>query len=362
MILFGGKSPEHEVSLRSASGVISNIDLNKFNVFIAGIDKEGVWKYSGELSEFKGGPVTPEILKKILCSDKELILYPGRRRAKIAYADRPLTGPETDVIFPVMHGTNCEDGRLQGLLELLEIPFVGPDTAGSAAGIDKDVMKRLLQYEGIKTARHILFLREEYTSGKSLSFEKTEEHLSLPLFVKPARQGSSVGVHKVRNEAEFHEALKDAFRYDRKVLVEECIKGREIECAVLGNETQEASVPGEVIVRDGFYDFETKYLNADAAELVIPAMLSDEDTEHVRDIALRSCRALGCEVMTRVDVFLAEKGEVFVNEVNTLPGFTSISMYPAMWEATGLKYSDLITKLALLAMERQKRETQEFFL
>ena len=307
-VVFGGKSAEHEVSLKSAKNIIEALDKNKYDITPVKINKDGVFDIS--------------ILKKF------------------------------DVIFPVLHGPFGEDGSMQGVFKILGIPFVGPGVLGSAVGMDKDVMKRLLSGAGIKNAKCIVL-----KSGDKIIFDKVKKTLGLPVFVKPANLGSSVGVSKVKNERDWQRAIKNAFLYDTKVLVEEMVVGRELECAVLGNDKPMASKVGEVILNAEFYSYETKYIDADGAVTEIPAKNLPKSVEKkIQDIAIKTFQTLNCEGLSRVDVFLKENGDIYLNEINTLPGFTNISMYPKLWEESGVPLSKLLDKLVLLALERFKKE------
>lgn len=340
-ILFGGKSAEHEVSLRSAKSILDALDRGKYEPVLIGIAKDGKWKIVDEKL------LPPGDALAIGVSSDETALVPS--------SEGELSGPATagriDVVFPVLHGPFGEDGTVQGLLRLANVPFVGPGVLGSAVGMDKDVMKRLLRDAGIPNAKFLAF-----RSHEQVSFETVWEALGLPIFVKPANLGSSVGVSKATDEASFHTAVEEAFRYDTKIIVEEAIIGREIECAVLGNEHPIASVPGEVIPYAEFYSYEAKYIDADGAGLEIPAKLDPETAKHVQDIAVRTFRTLACEGMGRVDCFLRDNGEILVNEINTIPGFTSISMYPKLWEVSGVGYAELIDRLIRLAIDRHERD------
>jgi D-alanine-D-alanine ligase len=256
-----------------------------------------------------------------------------------------------DVVFPVLHGPFGEDGTVQGLLKLANLPFVGAGVLGSAVGMDKDVMKRLLRDAEIPVGKFLVFQR-----GDTLSYGKIKKQLGLPLFVKPANLGSSVGISKVSKKREFRAAIDEAFRYDNKVIIEEYIDGREIECSVLGNDEPAASLPGEIVVRHDFYSYDAKYIDDQGARLEIPAKLSRSVIRKIRKIAVRAYKALCCEGMARVDFFVQANGRVLVNEINTIPGFTKISMYPKMWEASGLSYPRLIDRLIRLALERARCE------
>ena len=269
----------------------------------------------------------------------------------------PLSASQTpraiDVVFPVLHGPFGEDGTVQGLLKLAGVPFVGASVLGSAIGMDKDVMKRLLIGAGLPTPK---FLAVQHSGMTDLRFEEVEERLGMPCFVKPASLGSSVGIAKAHNNAEFDAAVSDAFRYDDKILIEEFIRGREIECAVLGNEDPIASLPGEILPRHEFYSYEAKYIDEDGAAFEIPATLDESVVRDIQDLAVQTFKTLCCEGMARVDFFVRDDREPVVNEINTIPGFTKISMYPKLWEASGISYTELIDRLIQLALERFERE------
>ena len=313
-ILFGGKSAEHEISILSAQNVFDAIDKTKFNPVLIKIDKSGYWQIN-DIFNF-------------------------------------------DVIFPVLHGPFGEDGTIQGLLKLADIPFAGSGVLGSAVGMDKDVMKRLLRDADVPIGKFISFRSHE----KAPSFKEVEAAVGSPFFVKPANMGSSVGINKVFNEEELIAALKDAFLYDTKIIIEEYIKGREIECAVLGNEEPVASLPGEVITAHEFYSYDAKYIDEKGAVLEIPAKLESKTIKRIQEIAVKVFKVLCCEGLSRVDFFLKEiagkQYEIIVNEINTIPGFTRISMYPKMWEASGVSYTELITRLIELAISRFEKESR----
>jgi D-alanine-D-alanine ligase len=277
----------------------------------------------------------------------------GRAVLKDPVSGRSRT--EIDVFFPIAHGTFGEDGSLQGFLRLLDVPFVGAGVLGSAIGMDKDVMKRLLRDGGIPIARFVA-IRE--ADCDNVAFEDIASAFGTPFFVKPANMGSSVGISKVFDAEAFEEALAGAFLYDRKVLVEEYVRGREIECSVLGNDTPRASVPGEIIVNADFYSYEAKYLDENGAALEIPAKIDDTTTRRVQELAVATFRLLECSGMARVDFFLKADGSVIVNELNTLPGFTRISMYPKLWEASGVSYPQLLEELVRLAVEQHAKESK----
>jgi D-alanine-D-alanine ligase len=284
----------------------------------------------------------------------ELALVPGQDNRSIIDFKTESSSPAIDVIFPVLHGPYGEDGSVQGLLKLANIPYVGPGVLGSAIGMDKDVQKRLLHAAGIPVGRFVAVTRSE---RKHLSFDKVSKELGMPLFVKPANLGSSVGISKVHNEQEFEPAIEKAFEFDRKIVIEEFVECREIEVAVLGNDDPIASIPGEILPKHEFYSYEAKYLDENGAGLEIPAKLTDEQTEHIRKLAVETFKTLCCEGMSRVDFFLTKDGRFLVNEINTIPGFTNISMYPKLWEATGIPYSELLDRLIQLAIERHEVES-----
>jgi D-alanine-D-alanine ligase len=346
-ILFGGRSAEHEVSLQSAKNIIDAIDTNKYEVVLIGIDKKGRW-YLNEESRFLV-PTTESGLATLPETGENLALVPGKQVEQLVALSGEQKPGSLDVIFPVLHGPFGEDGTVQGLLKLANIAFVGAGVLGSAVGMDKDVMKRLLRDAGIPIARFLVVNRY---SSKEIGFDDARDQLGLPLFIKPANLGSSVGIHKVKDREEFERALRDALNYDNKILIEECVRGREIECSVLGNENPVASVPGEILPRHEFYSYEAKYLDENGAALEIPAKLSPATSERIRQVAIKTFSVLCCEGMARVDFFLRNDEEIIVNEINTIPGFTRISMYPKLWEASGISYAELIDKLIELAIER----------
>ncbi|MBP6883829.1 MAG: D-alanine--D-alanine ligase [Candidatus Pacebacteria bacterium] len=305
-VLFGGKSAEHEVSLSSAENVIKALDKKKYNVVPIKISKDGKF-------------------------DFKLVT-------------------QVDVIFPVLHGPFGEDGSMQGLLKLSGVPFVGSGVLGSAVGMDKDVMKRLFRDAGIPLGKFLTF-----KNGEKINFKKVVQTLSLPVFIKPANMGSSVGVSKAKNEKEFKKAISNAFQYDTKIIVEENILGREIECAVLGNDVPIASIPGEIKANQEFYSYDAKYIDQGSV-VEIPAKMDLKTRKKIQAMAIQVFQVLNCEGLGRVDFFLKKNGEVLVNEINTIPGFTNISMYPKLWEASGIPQSKLMDRLIDLAIERFNKE------
>jgi D-alanine-D-alanine ligase len=347
-LIFGGKSPEHEVSIVSARNIYNAIDKTKFEVTLIGIAQDGKWYLESEAN-----------LQDTKCvigrQAPQLAVVFGNEHQKLIRLDNQQYLDDLKAVFPITHGPNGEDGTLQGVFLQLDIPFVGPSVLGSAVAMDKDFTKRILRDAGIGHAKGITFYKHE---ADQISYAATINELGTVLFVKPCNMGSSVGVSRATNETEFHNALTEAFKFDTKVLVEQAVIGRELECAVLGNELIETSTVGEIVMEKGFYDFENKYVN-DNAKIYIPALdISEEQLKKIQETARKAYHALGLEGLSRVDVFLTENNEVVINEPNTLPGFTSISMYPKLWEHSGLKYADLIEKLIHLAIERHLKNSK----
>lgn len=347
--MFGGKSAEHEVSLQSAKNVIEAIDKTKYDPVLIGVDKKGKWLLA-DSSKFLLNSSDPKLIKLNNETTQNVALVP-QSDGRISYLDTPQSDKSLDVAFPILHGPFGEDGTMQGLLKLANIPFVGASVLGSAVGMDKDIMKRLLRDAGIPTGKFLVFRDKD-----TLDYKEIVRILGLPFFVKPANMGSSVGVSKVNKEEDFNKSIKDAFKYDRKIVIEENIKGREIECSILGNDSPIASVPGEVISNHDFYSYEAKYIDENGAALEIPAKLPENIVKKVQELAVETFKTLSCEGLGRVDFFLKENGDVLVNEINTIPGFTSISMYPKLWEASGISYTELIDRLIQLAIERFEKE------
>jgi D-alanine-D-alanine ligase len=352
-VMFGGRSAEHEVSLQSAKNVIESLDKNKYEPVLIGIDKEGRW-FLNENSIQLLNTSDPRLIQ-LSGKQQEIALTPTGSNSQLINLNEHYPFPKIDVIFPVLHGPFGEDGTIQGLAKLANLPCVGPGILGSAVGMDKDVMKRLLRDAGIPNAR---FVSLSALNPDRISYNALKEKLGATLFVKPANMGSSVGISKVRNEDELGKALKLAFDYDLKVIVEEEIKGREIECAILGNENPSASVPGEIIPKADFYSYKAKYIDEDGAALSIPAQLPEYLVKQVQDLALQTFRVLECQGMARVDIFLTPEDKLFVNEINTIPGFTKISMYPKLWEYSGISYTELVDKLIQLAIEDHEKRSR----
>ena len=373
-VLFGGRSGEHEVSLLSAASVIQAIDKSRFEVIPIGITKEGKWLTSAHAERLLSGKVDDHHLRAgdpqatpgaALLAKGEAVLVPpvpaADRTAIVPFetdaAGHHATSIDIDVIFPVLHGTFGEDGTIQGLFELANIPYVGAGVLGSAAGMDKDVMKSLFKMAGLPIVKHVTVLRSAWEREPKKVKKLVEAKLKYPVFVKPANLGSSVGISKAHDGKELCPAIDEAAKFDRKIVIEQGVggkkhKAREIECSVVGNDDPKASVAGEIVPMKEFYDYNAKYLDPGSA-LQIPAKISKGMQKQVQELAIRAFQAVDCSGLGRVDFLLDPATEkLYVNEINTMPGFTSISMYPKLWEASGLKYSALITRLIELAQER----------
>jgi len=349
-IIFGGRSTEHEISVRSARSLIKAINPSKYNISLIGIDKSGQW-FLHDTSKF----IAAENQQSAAADNIHSLEISMVKRDEFTGAVSTKTNlplQSLDVVFPVLHGAFGEDGTIQGLFRMIDIPFVGVDLLASAVGMDKDVTKRLLRDAGISVADFVC-IRKSSLSNEL--FGQVTEKLGLPLFIKPANAGSSVGVSKVTDPKGFEEALKLAFEFDNKVLIEEAIIGKEVECAILGNENPKASVVGEIVPRTSFYSYESKYINDSGADLRIPAEIDPEIADKIRSTAIRAFQLIEGEGLSRVDFFLKKDNTFVLNEINTMPGFTSISMYPKLWEASGLSYSDLIDELITLAIARHHR-------
>jgi len=352
-VIFGGRSVEHEVSLVSAASVINALDKEKYEVIPIGIASTGQWLSSNE---------TLRLLKEkqaIELEQEQLIVPDPRKQSLVAINDGGGVGKTLDVIFPVVHGKYGEDGALQGLLELADLPYVGPGVLGSAVGMDKVTQKELLLRSKIPTAPSVWFTFEEYKSQQKKIIAEIERKLKYPLFVKPSNSGSSIGINKAHNRKELLVFIDTATQFDRKILVEQGIKNaREIECGVLGNDLPVVSVPGEILSSNEFYDYNAKYVDG-KSDAIIPAKLPSTVVKKIKQYALTAFRTLDCAGMARIDFLVTKKTkQIFLNEVNTIPGFTSISMYPKLWQATGLSYSALLDKLIQLAIERHEAKTK----
>ncbi len=357
-VLYGGRSGEHDVSLCSAASAVEALDKNKYKLTAIGIDREGKWYVQDK----------PQIIPhkdfgKVLALKKKgkWLVNHFQQNNQLHLYDLTNKNKKVtiDVVFPVLHGTFGEDGTLQGLLELAMVPYVGADVIGSSVGMDKDVAKRLLRETGIPVVSSITVNKSEWKANTQNIIQSAVEKLGLPLFVKPVCTGSSVGVKKVKEKEQLQKAVNFAFQFDTRVMIEKAIDCREIECAVLGNENPQASILGEIVPKHEFYSYEAKYIDPDGAALIIPAQIDSSLSGKIRKSAIDGYKALGCSGMARVDFFLDKNtNEFYLNEINTLPGFTSISMYPKLWEATGIKYSKLLDKLIELALERHKKKME----
>ena len=346
-ILFGGMSPEHDVSLRSAESVLNNIDHSKYNVIPMGITREGKWIIFGgkDYSELPAGTWMNNP------KNNRGAISPVRGQGLLRFEDDCVVRERIDVVFPVMHGENCEDGAVQGLLQLAGIPYVGPHIAASAVSMDKTLTKLVVDQAGVPQAAWHLVRKHEVKNHMDHVIAALEKKFQYPMFVKPAGTGSSVGVSKAANREALDKALHDAAQFDEKILVEEFINGREIEVAVMGNSSPVASCCGEIDSGAEFYDYEAKYVT-DTSTAYVPARISEEVEEQVREMAVQVYSAIGCQGLSRVDFFVTyEDNRIVFNEINTLPGFTSISMYPKLFDASGIPYSQLIDELLQLAVE-----------
>jgi len=373
--LFGGRSGEHEVSLLSAASILQAIDRNKFDVVPIGINKAGHWLTSGAAqgllegagtdaakpAELRAGDPAATPGARVLAEGQPALMAP---EPAALGGQSCLGGQSLDVVFPVLHGTFGEDGTIQGLFELAGIAYIGSGVLGSAAGMDKDVMKRLFAQAKLPMVKHVTLLRAEWERAPRKAIAQVEAALKYPVFVKPANLGSSVGISKAHNRKELRPALDLAAKYDRKLVVEQGVGGKkakalEFEVAVLGNDNPQASVVGEIIPCKEFYDYEAKYLS-EGSSAVIPARLNKTVTKQLQEIAVAAFRACDLAGLARVDFLMEPEGKrrIFLNEVNTMPGFTSISMFPKLWEATGLSYKELITQLIELALERHAEKTR----
>ncbi len=343
-ILFGGKSGEHDVSILSASSVLRAIDKFQYIPVPIGIRKDGSLAGFSETQSMLPNDLSHLVDKDFPYNDFSLGL---------THNDKLL-----DVIFPILHGPNGEDGTIQGCLELMDIPYVGSGVLGSSTGMDKDIMKRVFESHGLPQLPYYSFKRLLWEQDPSKVMETIEGLIPYPHFIKPANMGSSVGVHKAHHREDLSDGIRDALKYDRKVIVEKGIDAREIEVAILGNEEPKTSVPGEILPSKEFYDYEAKYLSNDS-DLIIPARLSLSEEETIKDYGIQAFLALDCAGLARADFFIDKSNNaIYINEVNTIPGFTQISMYPKLWEASGLPYRELIDQLIILAIDRHKNKVQ----
>lgn len=345
-LLFGGRSAEHQVSLQSAKSIMAAIDKEKYEIVKIGITSDGKWLLNESAETFINGD-DPETIA-LQTEAQPVTLVAGDESGTLKCLEADVASGQLDVLFPILHGPYGEDGSVQGLAKLANIPCVGSGILSSAVGMDKDFTKRILMQAGIEVADFIT-LRDSRFGEADL--QQIEDRFSYPVFVKPANMGSSIGVSKADNRAELSAAIELAFRFDRKLLVEQGIVGRELECAVLGNDFPKASVVGEIVSNVSFYDYKSKYIDDNGATLSLPAEVSDELLERIQQTSIAVFEALECRGLARVDMFVTADEQIVINEVNTLPGFTKISMYPKLWEASGLSYSELIDTLISLAID-----------
>jgi D-alanine-D-alanine ligase len=353
-VIFGGKSGEHEVSIASAAAIFKNLDPARYDAVPIKIEKDGRWVLSGDVPKsISAADVHKEAAGRGLGR-------PGVTALQTVDPTATLTAGGIDVVFPVLHGPYGEDGTVQGLLELANVPYVGAGVLGSAAGMDKAVMKTLFKARDLPVSPYLVVLRPEWARDAAAITARVERELRYPVFVKPANLGSSVGISKARDASAFGDAMRVALQYDRKIVIEAAVpRAREIECAVLGNDDPQVSVPGEVIPLREFYDYQAKYLDANGARAEIPAALTPEQTASVRRLAIEAFKACDLSGLARVDFLVdGDTGDIVVNEVNTLPGFTEISQYPKLWEASGVSYPALIDRLIALALERHSEKQQ----
>jgi len=381
-ILFGCRSGEHEISLLSAASVFKAINQQKYELVPIGINKQGRWVTSADAERLLAGkPIEPErqlragdpdttAAAAVLQTGEAVVVPPEPHKPGAGMTPFQTEAPtrraadraiNVDIIFPVLHGTFGEDGTVQGLLELAEIPYVGAGVLGSAAGMDKDIMKSLFRAAGLPIVKHVTILRSHLESDPKKVQITIERSLKYPVFVKPANLGSSVGISKVHDRKELGPALTEAARFDRKIVVEQGVggkngKAREIECAVLGNDQPKASVPGEIVPSAEFYDYSAKYLD-EGSQLIIPAKLTKAETKRIQELAIGAFRAVDCSGLGRVDFLMdPESRKIYLNEINTMPGFTSISMYPKLWAASGVSYPELIESLIQFGIERHEEK------
>lgn len=363
-IVYGGKSAEHQVSLQTAKAVINALDQNKFQIYPIYITEQGQWVKGKQLT----GPV--EHVEQLKLDQPQSVFVqkdagslkvdengqlPASFSQQLFHIKNADYSEQIDIVFPLLHGPNGEDGTIQGMLELLNIPYVGNGVLASAAGMDKVIMKNLFAQAGLNQAKYVWFTRRDWEKNKEEVFQKVETELGYPCFVKPANLGSSVGINKAKDRKSLNEAIEEAFLYDRKLIIEESIEGREIEIGVLGNDEPICSIAGEIAPKKEFYDYKAKYLDGDT-ELIIPADLTETEYEKIKEMALKAFKAIDGAGLVRADFFLKKDGTPLINEVNTMPGFTPFSMFPLLWKHTGVDYPELIEKLVQLGMERYEQK------
>lgn len=347
-LLYGGKSAEHKVSLQTALAVIKAIDFNRYDVYPIFITEAGKWLIGDKLTS----PVATVETLQVSDQSANGLLSLIESKLDEKEGNRPF-----DMIFPLLHGPNGEDGTVQGLLEVLEIPYVGNGVLSSSAGMDKVIMKNVFAEAGLPQVTYVSCTRSEWENNETAMYEKVEAAMNYPIYVKPANLGSSVGISKCMDRQELEKAFKEAFQYDRKIIIEEGVVAREIEIAVLGNDDPRCSVAGEIVPKTDFYDYEAKYEDGSTA-LIIPAEMTDEQYNELKEMAITAFKSLDCSGLVRADFFLTEDGQAYINEVNTMPGFTPFSMFPLLWKQSGIDYSELIEQLIQLGKERYAEKQQ----
>lgn len=350
-LLYGGKSAEHKVSLQTALAVTKALDFTKFEIYPVYITSEGTWVTGNQLTE------PAQTVQELTLSSNEA-MTPASLNTSL-FPEATATSPrQFDVIFPLLHGPNGEDGTVQGMLEILNLPYVGNGVLASSAGMDKVIMKNVFAQAGLPQVKYVWFTRKQWEANEAKAYDQVETSLGYPCFVKPANLGSSVGISKCNSKEELREAFKEAFQFDRRIIIEEGVTAREIEIGVLGNDEPQCSVAGEIIPKDvAFYDYKAKYEDGSTG-LVIPADLSEDKYEELKELAITAFQSLDCSGLVRADFFLTSDGKFYINEVNTMPGFTPFSMFPLLWKETGVEYPQLIEKLVHLALERYEEKQQ----
>ncbi|WP_340084243.1 D-alanine--D-alanine ligase [Siminovitchia sp. FSL H7-0308] len=349
-LLYGGKSAEHEVSLQTAKAVIGALDKNKFDIYPIYVSKQGQWAEGSKITDTITDVAQLQLLNN---NSNEGLSSTGEDQLSHKSTDMIPSSLQSgyDVVFPLLHGPNGEDGTIQGLLEVLNIPYVGNGVLASSAGMDKVTMKNLFAQAGLRQVKYVSYIRSAWEADRDTAYDEVEARFGYPCFVKPANLGSSVGISKCENREELVAAFEEAFRYDRKIIIEQGVTAREIEIGLLGNDEVSCSVAGEIVPKKAFYDYEAKYQDG-STELVIPADISEEQYAELREMAIAAYKELDCSGLARVDFFITEDGQVLINEVNTMPGFTPFSMFPLLWKHTGLPYAELIERLIDLGIER----------